>query len=173
MLLMSFIFVKHFELPCVERCYVNKLALPCLTCGTFCTKVKAPWRDRLFVIVFKNNHNEWFLVTLAVWILVWLYQWHFNGPDWNNLTSFGCHACWITHNKTERAVITHTISCQASVNPSGYKRLTKQSMHLRKHLLLFHHCASVFLQLSVSPFIQTSLWLSVWLSSPLAMSNFI
>ena len=25
---MSFIFVKHFELPCVERCYINKLALP-------------------------------------------------------------------------------------------------------------------------------------------------
>ena len=23
-----FIFVKHFELPCVERCYINKLALP-------------------------------------------------------------------------------------------------------------------------------------------------
>ena len=28
MLLMSFIFVKHLELPCVERCYINKLALP-------------------------------------------------------------------------------------------------------------------------------------------------
>ena len=27
---MSSIFVKHFELPCVERCYINKLALPCL-----------------------------------------------------------------------------------------------------------------------------------------------
>ena len=27
---MSFIFVKLFELPCVERCYINKLALPCL-----------------------------------------------------------------------------------------------------------------------------------------------
>ena len=25
---MSFIFVKHFELPCVERCYINKRALP-------------------------------------------------------------------------------------------------------------------------------------------------
>ena len=25
---MSFIFVKHFEWPCVERCYINKLALP-------------------------------------------------------------------------------------------------------------------------------------------------
>ena len=30
---MSSIFVKHFELPCVERCYINKLALPCLTCA--------------------------------------------------------------------------------------------------------------------------------------------
>ena len=30
MLLMSFIFVKHFELPCVEKCYINKRALPCL-----------------------------------------------------------------------------------------------------------------------------------------------
>jgi len=29
---MSSIFVKHFELPCVERCYINKLALPCLAC---------------------------------------------------------------------------------------------------------------------------------------------
>ena len=28
MLLMSLMFVKHFELPCVERCYINKLALP-------------------------------------------------------------------------------------------------------------------------------------------------
>ena len=28
MLLMSFIFGKHFELPCVEKCYINKLALP-------------------------------------------------------------------------------------------------------------------------------------------------
>ena len=27
---MSVIFVKHFELPCVERCYINILALPCL-----------------------------------------------------------------------------------------------------------------------------------------------
>ena len=30
---MSSIFVKHFELPCVERCYINALpclALPCL-----------------------------------------------------------------------------------------------------------------------------------------------
>ena len=27
---MSSIFVKHFELPCVERCYINKLALRCL-----------------------------------------------------------------------------------------------------------------------------------------------
>ena len=33
---MSSIFVKHFELPCVERwrCYINKLALPCLTSRT-------------------------------------------------------------------------------------------------------------------------------------------
>ena len=27
---MSSIFVKHFELPCVERCCINKRALPCL-----------------------------------------------------------------------------------------------------------------------------------------------
>ena len=27
---MPFTFVKHFELPCVEMCYINKLALPCL-----------------------------------------------------------------------------------------------------------------------------------------------
>ena len=25
---MSFTFVKHFELPCVERCYINEPALP-------------------------------------------------------------------------------------------------------------------------------------------------
>ena len=28
--LMAFIFVNHFELPCVERCYINKLAFPLL-----------------------------------------------------------------------------------------------------------------------------------------------
>ena len=32
---MSSIFVKHFELPCVERCYINKLALPCLSVMDF------------------------------------------------------------------------------------------------------------------------------------------
>ena len=30
---MSFIFVKHFELPCVERCYINDL--PCLALIVF------------------------------------------------------------------------------------------------------------------------------------------
>jgi len=28
---MSLIFVKHLEMPCVERCYINQLALLCLT----------------------------------------------------------------------------------------------------------------------------------------------
>jgi len=27
---MSSISVRHFELPCIERCYINKLALSCL-----------------------------------------------------------------------------------------------------------------------------------------------
>ena len=46
-----FIFVKHFELPCVERCYINKLALPCLAYIKFDTAY-------IFVLLFYTSENQ-------------------------------------------------------------------------------------------------------------------
>ena len=63
----SFIYVKHFELPCVERCYINKLALPILQIQFITTSQN----DRFYTKppYYGMQSNK---ITLQLWFKKWL-----------------------------------------------------------------------------------------------------
>ena len=104
---MSSIFVKHFELPCVERCYINKLALPCLAYSKCLAKPLCSYIEHAAIVMFLSYHflrgtlglhecvnSKWCLLEDAIWTCVDFNHIWTGGEHCEDAVGFFCHVCW-------------------------------------------------------------------------------